>query len=57
MNMKVDLKTFIFIYSQFYVALSRVTSAQRVTILFFKNSNSKTNNVVYPKILSQLLQA
>lgn len=47
----VDLQTSAFTYGQFYVALSRVTSAQRVTILLSENGDGKTNNVVYPEVL------
>lgn len=47
----IDLPTSAFIHDQFYVALSQVTSTQQVTFLLVKNSDGKTNNIPYPKIL------
>lgn len=50
-TVKVHLKIFTLIYSQLYIVLSQIISTQRVIILFSKNSNKKTNNKVYSKIL------
>ena len=47
----VDLRTSAFTHGQLYVALSQVTSAQRVTVLFSENGDGKANNVVYPEVL------
>ena len=53
----VDLRTSAFTHGQLYVALSRVTSAQGVTVLLSKNGDGKTNNVVYPEVLLRPPQA
>lgn len=54
--MGLDLQISAFTHDQLYIALSRITSAQRVTILFSENGDKKTNNVVYPKVLLQIPQ-
>lgn len=54
--MGLDLQISAFTHDQLYITLSRVTSAQRVTILFSENGDKKTNNVVYSKILLQIPQ-
>ena len=53
----VDLQTSAFTYSQIYVALSQVTSAQGVTVLLSENGYGKTNNVDYPEVLFRPPQA
>ena len=53
----VDLRTSAFTHGQLYVALSRITSAQGVTVLLFENGDRKTNNVVYPEVLLRPPQA
>jgi ATP-dependent DNA helicase PIF1 len=40
-----------FIYSQLYVALSRVTDVSRLNVLLNNASNDCTDNVVYPEAL------
>ena len=50
-TMGVDLRTSAFTPGQLYVALSRVTSAQGVTVLLSENGGGKTNNIVYPEVL------
>lgn len=53
----VNSQIFTFTYSQFYIALLQITSAQRVRVFLFENGNKKTNNIVYPEVLFQLSQA
>lgn len=55
-TVRVDLQTSAFIHGQLYIALSQVTSAQGVTVLFSENGDEKTNNVVYPEVLLQIPQ-
>ena len=53
----VDLRTSAFTHGQLYIALSRVASAQGVTVLLSKNVDGKSNNVVYPEVLLRPPQA
>lgn len=46
----VDLQTSVFTHGQLYIALSCVTTLERITILMAENSDGKTNNVVYPEV-------
>ena len=47
-----DLRTPVFTHGQFYVAMSRCTSASNIKILFPKNDLSlKTTNIVYQEAL------
>ena len=47
-----DLRTSVFTHGQFYVAMSRCTSASNIKILFPKNDLSlKTTNIVYQEAL------
>jgi len=47
----INLSLFYFNYDQLYVALSRITNVQRLSILFHLFKNQCTDNVIYSKIL------
>jgi ATP-dependent DNA helicase PIF1 len=51
----VDLRTPVFTHGQFYVAVSRTSSVEGLSILLPENSNSKTLNVSYPEVLADLI--
>jgi hypothetical protein len=50
-----DLRTPVFTHGQFYVAVSRTSSVEGLSILLSENSRSKTLNVTYPEVLSNIL--
>jgi len=47
----VDLRTSAFTHGQLYVALSRVTSLDGLTLLPSENTPTHTDNIVYPEVL------
>jgi hypothetical protein len=47
----VDLRTPVFIHGQLYVALSRCTSFDRITVLLPEEETDSTTNIVYPEVL------
>ncbi|KAL5709981.1 DNA helicase [Ranunculus cassubicifolius] len=47
----VDLRNEVFSHGQLYVALSRCTSASRISVLLPPDSNNETKNIVYPEVL------
>ena len=48
----VDLRIPAFTHGQLYVALSKVTSLDGLTLLFFEdNRQGVTENIVYPEVL------
>ena len=48
-----DLRSPVFSHGQFYVAVSRVTSAKGLKVLL-PESSDKTANIVYPEVLQDL---
>lgn len=54
-TVKVDLQIYVSIYNQLYVPLSYITTLQKIIILIAENRNSKTNYIVYLKVLFRLL--
>ena len=49
----VDLRMPMFSHGQLYMALSRCTSFDRISILLPKDSLDSTTNIIYPEVLLQ----
>ncbi|PIA65182.1 hypothetical protein AQUCO_00100579v1 [Aquilegia coerulea] len=47
----IDLRNHVFSHGQLYVALSRCTSSNRISVLLGNEDDDKTTNVVYPEVL------
>ncbi|PIA29092.1 hypothetical protein AQUCO_06300048v1 [Aquilegia coerulea] len=47
----IDLRNQVFSHGQLYVALSRCTSSNRISVLLGNEDDDKTTNVVYPEVL------
>lgn len=47
----IDLRTPVFTHGQLYVALSRCTTFNRITILLPSEQDTSTTNIVYPEVL------
>ncbi|PIA60481.1 hypothetical protein AQUCO_00300168v1 [Aquilegia coerulea] len=47
----IDLRNHVFSHDQLYVALSRCTSSNRISVLLGNEDDDKTTNVVYPEVL------
>ncbi|PIA58920.1 hypothetical protein AQUCO_00400047v1 [Aquilegia coerulea] len=47
----IDLRNHVFSHGQLYVALSRCTSSNRISVLLGNEDNDKTTNVVYHEVL------
>lgn len=47
----IDLRTPVFSHGHLYVALSRCTSADRITVLLPEDGSNETTNIVYPEVL------
>ena len=46
----IDLRTAVFSHDHLYVALSRYTASDRITVLS-ENSDKCTTNIIYPEVL------
>ena len=49
----VDLRSPVFVHGQLYVALSRVTNVESLSVLLPAKREGKTENIVYPEVLLQ----
>ena len=47
----IDLRTPVFSHGQLYVALSRCTSFDRISVLLPDGEEDSTTNIVYPEVL------
>ena len=47
----IDLHNPVFSYGQLYIALSRCTSFDRISVLLYDSSTDSTTNIVYPEVL------
>ncbi|KAF5175387.1 Pif1 helicase [Thalictrum thalictroides] len=47
----IDLRNHVFSHGQLYVALSRCTSSNRISVLLSPEDDNTTTNVVYPEVL------
>ncbi|KAI3984755.1 hypothetical protein MKX01_039372 [Papaver californicum] len=48
----IDLRTHVFSHGQLYVALSRCTTPNRITVLLAEDTGKlETTNIIYPEVL------
>ena len=47
----VDMRTPVFSHGHLYVALSRCTSSERISVILPKGEFNCTTNIVYPEVL------
>ena len=53
-NVGLDLRSPVFTHGQLYVALSRTTNVNNLTVLLPDHAKGKTANIVYPEVLQHM---